>query len=384
MPTLTDPAIRSAQPPPTGAQTIWDSSLKGFGLRISSGGAKTFIVLIASGRRQAIGRYGPGGISLSDARTEAKKILANKTLGRIRPTHVAFDDAKDEFLTERTATLRPRTLDDYKRLLAKHYPYGRSSVGSVTARAILNRLSKLPPSERHHAFAAGRAFFKFCVSQHYIDRSPMEGMEPPPGSPSRKRVLSDDELRAVYKTAIEGTATFHRIIALCILTGQRRGEIAKLRREWRNGEKITLPPEVTKNKRVHAFPIGKSAQRVLDTTPRLSDTYYFPAARDRVKGKPATVFNGWAKPKADLDEELAGKGYAVAPWRIHDLRRTVATALAALGVPQVVVEKLLNHVSGGSQSQIAQVYNVYAYFDEMRDAVVKWEAKLTTLLNTPG
>ena len=91
--TLTDTAIRGAQPPPTGTITLWDASLKGFGLRVSSGGAKSFIVLIASGRRQAIGRYPL--ISLSEARTEARRLLANKTLGKIRPVHVAFDDAKE-------------------------------------------------------------------------------------------------------------------------------------------------------------------------------------------------------------------------------------------------------------------------------------------------
>jgi integrase len=137
---------------------------------------------------------------------------------------------------------------------------------------------------------------------------------------------------------------------------------------------------VTKNKRLHAFPIGSAATSVLEAAPYLSDTYFFPAARDRVKGKPATVFNGWGKPKAAFDRELAEQGYQVAPWHIHDLRRCVSTGMAALNVPQVVVEKLLNHVSGGSLSQIAQVYNVHTYFDEMREAVELWERHLTSLL----
>lgn len=376
--TLTDTAIRGAQPPPTGTVTIWDASLKGFGLRVSRGGAKSFIVLIASGRRQAIGRYPL--ISLSEARTEARKLLANKTLGKIRPVHVAFDDAKAAFLAERAKTLRPKTLAEYTRILAKHYPYGRSSISSITPRVILSKHSKLPPAEKHHAFSVGRAFFRFCVAQHYIDRSPMTDMQPPSSSAPRQRVLTDRELRAVYKTARGGQTAFHRIIALCVLTGQRRGEIARLERSWVADGKITIPAHVTKNKRLHTFPLGSAATSVLEAAPQLSDTYFFPAARDRFKGKPATVFNGWGKPKAAFDRELAEQGYPVAPWHIHDLRRCVSSGMAALKVPQVVVEKLLNHVSGGSLSQIAQVYNVHSYFQEMREAVEKWEKHLQALV----
>jgi integrase len=375
---FTDLAIRNIKPPETGQLYIWDDT--GLGLRVSARGSKTFCVLIGSGRRQTIGRYGPRGLTLAEARTEAKKILANKALGKIRPTHTAFDDAKDDFLTERAKTLRPRTLADYTRLLARHYPYGRGSVASIAPRMILSRLAKLPPAEKHHAFAAGRAFFRFCVSQHYIDRSPMADMAPPSGSSPRQRVLTDAELAAVYRTAIEGQATFHRIIALCLLTGQRRGEIARLERSWLADGKITIPAHVTKNKRLHAFPVSPTAASVLEAAPQLSDRYFFPAARNRFEDKPATVFNGWGKPKAAFDKAMADGGHKVAPWRIHDLRRCVSSGMAALSVPQVVVEKLLNHVSGGSLSQIAQVYNVHSYFEEMRQALGKWEAHLAALL----
>jgi len=221
---FTDLAIRNIKPPGSGNLYIWDDT--GLGLRVSARGTKSFCVLIGSGRRQTIGRYGPRGLTLSEARTEAKKILANKTLGRIRPLHTAFDDAKDEFLGERAKTLRPRTLADYTRLLAKHFPYGRSSVASITPRMILSRIGRLPPSEKQHAFAAGRAFFRFCVGQQYLDRSPMADMDPPASSKPRQRVLTAEELAAVYKNAIDGRTSFHRIIALCILTGQRRGELA--------------------------------------------------------------------------------------------------------------------------------------------------------------
>jgi integrase len=368
---LTEASIRAAK-----SGTLWDGSLRGFGVRVGKN-RKTFIVLVASGRRKAIGTWPL--LSLASARAEAKRLLAEKTLGKIRPAHTAFDDAKADSLahcTERVeaGTMKPRTLQDYTRLL-KHFPLRRQSVGDITARDILQRLKPLPPSERHHAFTAARRFLRYAVQNHVIDRSPMESMAPPARGVSRERVLTEDELRAVYRTARAGTSHLHRITALLCLTGQRKNEIAHLEWDWLQGDLVTLPSWLTKNKRTHTFPIGPEAQGVIKGTPRLVDNpYLFPAARERMKGKPATIFNGFSKAKAAFDKESGITG-----WQLHDLRRTFSSGMAALGVPQVVVEKLLNHVSGGTQSPIAQVYNRYTYLDEMRAAVLKWDEYLASL-----
>ena len=154
---LTDFSIKCLAPPSEGAVTAWDGALKGFGVRVSQGGAKTFVVLIASGRRQAIGRWPT--LTLAKARIEARRLLAQKTLGKIRPVHTAFDDARAEFLEACERKNRRRTVEDYRRLLNRHFPYERTSVDSITGRDILRRLGKLArtPSEQHHAFTAGRA-----------------------------------------------------------------------------------------------------------------------------------------------------------------------------------------------------------------------------------
>jgi integrase len=368
---LTEASIRAAKP-----GTLWDGSLKGFGVRVGKN-RKTFIVLVASGRRKAIGTWPL--LSLASARTEARRLLAEKTLGKIRPAHTAFDDAKADYLaycTERVkaGTMKPRTLKDYTRLL-QHFPFARQSVADITARDILLRLKPLPPSERHHAFTAARRFFRYAVQNHVVDRSPMESMAPPARGVSRERVLTEEELRAVYRTSRAGATHFHRITALLCLTGQRKNEIAHLEWDWLQGELVTLPSWLTKNKRTHTFPIGPEAQDVISRTPRLVDTpYLFPAARERRKGNPATVFNGFSKAKATFDKECGVTG-----WRLQDLRRTVSTYMAELQVPQIHVEKLLNHVSGGTQSPIAQVYNRYSYLPEMRQAVLTYERWLATL-----
>ena len=126
----------------------------------------------------------------------------------------------------------------------------------------------------------------------------------------------------------------------------------------------------------HVFPIGDAVAEVLEDIPRIDkNPFVFPAARNRAKDKPSTIFNGWGKPKKVFDIECG-----VSDWTLHDLRRTLSTCWAALQISQIVTEKYLNHVSGGTQSPIAQVYNRYSYFDEMKAAVTNWEAHLAALL----
>ncbi|MEM0911385.1 MAG: Arm DNA-binding domain-containing protein, partial [Pseudomonadota bacterium] len=83
MPNLTDTMLRSAEP----GKVLWDNALKGFGVRVGKT-RKTFIVLIESGRRKSIGHY--PDMTLAEARREAKRTLAEKTLGQVRPVHTAF------------------------------------------------------------------------------------------------------------------------------------------------------------------------------------------------------------------------------------------------------------------------------------------------------
>jgi hypothetical protein len=141
---FTDLTIRTLKPPASGYAYVWDSALHGFGIRLSANsGSKTFCVLIGKGRRQTIGRYGarPPDITLADAREAARRILAEKTLGKVRPTHTAFDDARDAFLKDCETRLRPITVRLYRRYLTSHFPYGRKSVGDIEPREIVRRLA---------------------------------------------------------------------------------------------------------------------------------------------------------------------------------------------------------------------------------------------------
>lgn len=376
--TLTELAIRAAEPTEKGAITLWDASLRNFGCRINQGGAKSFVVLLGSGRRKTIGRYPI--ISLSEARAEAKRLLAEKTLGKDAPPTIALGEALERFLGDVQKRNRPRTVNDYTRLLRRHLAQlFKVPVGNVATRNIVHILDRLgdTPSEAAHFLAAARIFFNWCIRRTYISANPCAKLTATK-SPPRERVLADTELAKVWHCAATYPFPFGAVVRLLILTGQRRGEIGLLRWHWIDEQKrtITLPAEFTKNRRSHMLPYGQMVADILAGLPRTS-SYVFPPAHEHLKGAGVTAVNGWSNLKRVFDRLLAG----VAPWTLHDLRRTFATNLAAAGVRLEVTEKLLNHVSG-SFGGIVGIYQRHTFRDEMRAAIEVWETKLAQLIAT--
>jgi integrase len=372
---LTDLSVRKLQPPEAGQVTYWDDTpgLAGFGVRLAPGGAKTFLVLLGSGRRHTIGRYPT--ISLQKAREKAKELVAERTLGQNRPKSITFQEAYDLFLSTHYQGKKERTKKDGERILKTHFlPKLRGErLENISAESVTKIIDRLlpTPSEANHAFAAMRTFLRFCAKRRYLKHSPIEGMSLPSRVVPRERVLEDAEMVAVYRAAEEMAYPFGRIVQLCIYTGQRRGEIAALRWEYIDKDRrtITLPPSLAKNNRLHSFPYGDMTAGLLETIPDFECPFLFPA-----RGNNAAPFSGWSKSKVALDKKCG-----ISEWTLHDLRRTFATNLAGLAVAPHVVERLLNHVSG-TISGVAAIYNRFSYTDEMRDAMKRWEQRLTVLL----
>lgn len=362
---LESTTVKSLPLPESGTVDYWDAKLPAFGCRVSQGGAKTFVLKLRNSRR-AIGRYPI--ISLADARAEAKRLLAEKTLRKRQPQSITYERARETFIAEKEKELGAGTVGEYERLLGRLSFQGR--IGGISPEDFVRKLDRIKaPSERNHALAAAKTFFTWAYNRRYIEDDPTRGLSVRGGT-SRSRVLSDDELKRVWIAAGEIGSSFGTIVRLLILSGQRRGEIASLQKLWINLEDktITLPAEIVKNRREHTFPIGTMASSLLPLPEGTDDGCLFPA-----RGK-ATPFNGWSKAKAELDEKSG-----VSEWTLHDIRRTVATNLAALGVALPVIERLLNHVSG-SFGGIVAVYQRHSFMPEMRAAVEKWESCLLELV----
>lgn len=364
---LTDISIRALKTPSEGASIFYDDALTGFGVRVSEGGTKSYILTHGRRRqRETIGRVGV--ISLQDARAEAKLRLAEYTLGREKPKSVRWSDALQQYLAEVADTCKPRTHADYDYFLNRFVRYGDMKLSEISPHDIRQTIERLAhsPAVQHRAYTVLRAFLGWAHRKHYLDRNPMERMQAPPGSTPRERILSNDELKQVWLAA--GDDTYGKIAKLLILTGQRRGEITGLTGAMVGIDTITFPPGYTKNGRQHVLPLGVMAKNVLGRE-RSGNDLYFPA-----RGR-TTPFNGFSKGKAQLDERC---GFS--DWTLHDLRRTFASGLASLGVQLPAIERLLNHVSG-SFGGIVGVYQRYDFMPEMQDAIVRWEKYVGRLID---
>ena len=190
---------------------------------------------------------------------------------------------------------------------------------------------------------------------------------------SRERVLSDAELGTLYTAAGALGEPWGVLVRLLILTGQRRGEVAGMRwdeidldaAEW------SLPGARTKNGQPSVVPLAPEAMALLRTVKRRKD------AELVFEGPRKTAVSGFGKVKNRLDAALAQASQAadrkVAPWILHDLRRTVATGLQRLGVRLEVTEAVLNHVSG-TRSGIVGVYQRHGWEAEKSAALRAWAA----------
>ena len=362
---LTDMTIKSLQAPENGARIYTDNLVPGFGVRVSQGGTKSFVLTHgARHHRETIGRVGI--LALQEARTEAKRRLAEYTLGKHRPRVVGWDTAKQEYLAEIAGKRKPRTLADYTYILDRHFKYGTTKFSELSPHDLGRSIDRLAdtPAEQQHAYVVVRAFIRWAHRKHYVDRNPMERMQAPRSYVPRERILTNTELTKVWNAA--GDDTFGRIVKMLILTGQRKGEITVLVGSMVGDDTITLPSWLTKNSREHVFPLGSMAKAIL--TSRVSaDAHFFSAL-----GK-TTPFCGFSKCKAALDGRSGVYG-----WTLHDLRRTFASGLASIGVQLLVIERLLNHISG-SFAGIVGVYQRYDFMPEMREAVARWEANVARL-----
>jgi integrase len=180
---------------------------------------------------------------------------------------------------------------------------------------------------------------------------------------ARDRVLTDEELRQVWQVAGTMGGPFGAMVRLLILTGQRRGEIARLMWSEIDLEKqlICLPRERVKNNRAHDVPLDAQAASLIQAMPRINDRFVFALNSEG-------PINGFSKNKAQLDALLPAE---MPPWTLHDIRRTVASGMARLGVSLVVIEKILNHVSG-SLAGVVGIYQRHEFADEKRAALQQW------------
>lgn len=361
--TLTDVSVRNLKPQ-SPQVTYWDASLPAFGVRVGQE-TKTFVVIHGRERkRTTIGRY--PSITLAQARQRAKELIAERTLG-LAPTKptLSFEEALTLFLAAYRQKNRAATGDETKRLLRRHFKF-KKAVADITTDDVTTVIDGITaPSSATHTFVAARTLFNWLVRRRHISSSPMQGLELPHRAVARDRVLTEEELVAVWNAA---TSDLGDLVHLLILTGQRVGQFTALRGSWIDREKhlITWPPEAMKSNRPHNIPYADGVKEIIER--RYRDGFMFTGQNPE---KPFTNFS-MAKRRYDLDCQIPA-------WTLHDLRRTFATH-NAVWTPPHVLERILAH-SSGQISGVAAIYNRHSYQAEMRSAFQQWEEKLQSLLS---
>jgi integrase len=392
---LTDAMVRKALPAARGSALLWDSEVKGFCLRVSPGGGKSFMLDYRAGGRQrriTIGSYPDW--SVAAAREAAKAIKREVDLGR---------DPMAERHEERTATT---VADLWERYRAEHLPtkaarsqkdetmmweqivlprFGKMKVAAVSHEDIdaLHRditTIRGTPIRANRTVEVLRKAFNLAIRWKWRTDNPASGVRRNPEE-RRNRYLNKVEIAALARALQEHSEPVSaNAIKLLMLTGARRGEV--LGATWsmfdlENGI-WTKPSAHTKQRKLHRVPLSGHAIRLLkEIKETATGPYVFPGA----DGKPLTdIKRTWVSVcrKAGLVEKVekrSRKGKVVRDRngnpvmievpnvRLHDLRHSFASILVSGGASLPLIGQMLGH----TQVQTTQRY-AHLYDDPMRKA----------------
>jgi integrase len=374
----------------------FDDALPGFGFRLRAGaGGKVLRSWVVQYRHAGAGRRFLIGsaekLTAEQARAAAKTVLAKVALGedpqgdkdvRRSKDKSTFRAVADEYLAFKRAgkkPVRPRTLVEKKRYLTGPYfkPLHTTPIDRITQRDVATRLVTI--TRQSGGAAAGRsrsalsALFAWAMQSGIVAHNPVNNTpEPDEGGP-RERTLTDAELAAIWNAS--GEDDYGKMIKLLILIPARRSEIGGMCWSELSDDlsSWTLPKERSKNARAHTLPLVPMARAIIDAVPRV-------AHRDQLFGTRGAGFGSWNRAKAALDQKL---GAAVAPFVLHDVRRTVATRMADLGIAPHIIEQILNHQSG-HKAGITGVYNKSSYERETVTALAMWADHVRALVESGG
>jgi integrase len=386
--TITDAAAKRFKPPKSGTVDHFDGSYPGLHLRVSASGLKTwgYYYRLKNGkvvlRRLKLGVY--PGMSVEQAHDMWRKAY-DLVQARRDPSVVlkadeepsnSFESVFEEWLKRDSAKKSgeiKRSLRRTERRIRVHVlPSWRGRlITDIDRRAALGIVEDIADSGKvvlaRRIFSHLHRLFVWCVGRGIIPTNPLEHAEKPGAEIPRKRVLNDEELVKVWLASEKLAPAYRDAFRLLVLTGARKQEISELNVDEIKGNDIHLEGERTKTGKPHIVPLSTVAKSILDKTERISNLFIFST-------KNGPIAN-WTRAKQTLDEASGVTG-----WRIHDLRRTVATGLQKKGVALPVTEAVLGHVSG-SRGGIVGVYQVHDYAAEKRAALEAWGAHVMALVD---
>jgi integrase len=409
---LTEKVLRSLPVPATGNVLYYDPELKGFAGRVTSKGARAFVgVYHFEGveRRDTIGALGVW--KAKAAREAFKRWRRDVDLGvdprgepaREEPEDSTFKARAEQYLVDprkkrQETPLRPATIREYRRaLLVYAEPLHDKPFEAIGRRDVADLLDKVKAERGAVSAMRARAaigrLYSWGMARGYVEHSPVTGTE---GweSAKRDRELSDTELRMVWAATAVPTA-YSLIVRTMTRTGARPAEVGGMSKAELQDLDGTweFPADRAKNGRPLALPLPRQAREAIATWQAAQPW------RDPIFGRLGSKpFSGWSAAKRQLDERIArtnaerrlGRRLAegeepakqdyMKPWQLRDLRRTVETRLASIGVPQEIINRVLNHAQG----PITTTYNRYEYLKEKSEALQRWADELDRIVSPPA
>jgi len=244
---------------------------------------------------------------------------------------------------------------------------------------MLEEISDKSPSAARQAWIYTRRLFSWALNRdiYGLSVSPCERINITDlvGSPRpRERILSDDELRVIWRTTEAGHFPFDPFVRLLIVLGCRRGELAGMRSDevdvaaglWH------LPGDRTKNEEPRTVPLPKHAVEILAALPVFPGPFVFTTTSGE------RPISGFSDLKERLDRRIVTQLPAgLAAWRLHDVRRTMRTHLSALPISGTVAELMIGH----KQQGIRAVYDRYGYIEEQRTGFELWATRLRGIVD---
>jgi integrase len=373
----------------------FDERLPGHGLRLRRKriGAPVRATWITqyhvNGRNPRVTHGVVGKLTPAEAFEASRRILAQATLGgdpqgaKVAKRQAAtrtFRAVVESYLEARQPELRPSTVRVTRLYLTGPYfrALHRVPVSEIVHPDVAACIRSITRANSTATAAAARraisTLFGWAMKEGLLGRNPVNpviGTYKPEDPRARDRVLSDAELVAIWK-ASSPDDDYGRIIRLLILLGARSGEIAGV--SWSelelNAGTWNLPKERSKNHRAHLIVLPEPALEIIRGVPQRAD-------RDQLFGDRAdSGFTGWSQAKAALDRRL---GDSLRPWRGHDIRRSVATGMADIGIAPHVIEAVLNHY-GGHKRGVSGIYNRSRYDREVTAALARWADHVLALV----
>ena len=379
---FTDSWLKSVTPPQTGRDDYTDTDMPGLRLRVTSKGRKSFCYAYRYGAktyRLTLGQY--PALSLKEARI---KLLEAQTVVRSSndPRAAKQKEKKNRNLT--VALLANDYIELYQKPKNKtwrqaednlslhilpaigHYPIHQ--VERADIHRILDQLVAAGKgTTANRVLAHSRKFFNWLVDRDYLALAPTDRIKQPAREKKKDRVLSDEELRRIVSALPHMRQAYADFVRMLLFTAQRREEVASMRHAAIDDSVWRLEGNETKNRKATLVPLARQAQAIVAQNNIPEAIYVFSTNADH-----ATHIQSYSKIKKQLDELSV-----VTDWSFHDIRRTVATRLAAQGLSVELVRLILNH----TDNSVTAIYNRHGYMNERREALQTWCDWLECLAN---